>query len=81
MRAYISRYKRNESIPEVGMSNRFITGEYKSLKALIRYGVKSCTPLGSCARIELYYNWDNRYAEPDKVYYLDADGMLRFSKP
>ena len=43
----------------------FVTGEYKILKNLIRYGVKPY--IKETVEVEVYHNWDNRYKAPDKV--------------
>ena len=41
----------------------FVTGEYKTLKNLIRYGVKPY--IKQVVNVRLYHNWDNRYKSPD----------------
>jgi hypothetical protein len=43
----------------------FVTGEYKTLKNLIRYGVKPY--IKETVEVEVFHNWDNRYKAPDKV--------------
>ena len=53
---------------------KFVTGEYKTLKTLIRYGVKPY--ITEAVDVEVYYNWDNRYGKPDTVIKLKG-GMDR----
>ena len=48
----------------------FVTGEYKTLKNLIRYGVKPY--IKETVNVEVYHNWDNRYGAPDKVVEVTA---------
>lgn len=43
----------------------FVTGEYKTLKNLLRYGVKP--NITEMVHVEVYHNWDNRYKSPDTV--------------
>lgn len=43
----------------------FVTGEYKTLKNLLRYGVKPY--IKEEVDVEVYHNWDRRYGSPDKV--------------
>jgi hypothetical protein len=43
----------------------FVTGDYKTLKNLIRYGVKPY--IRETVEVEVYHNWDNRYKSPDTV--------------
>lgn len=43
----------------------FVTKEYKTLKNLIRYGVKPY--IKNEVDVEVYHNWDNRYKAPDAV--------------
>lgn len=44
---------------------KFITGEYKTLKNLLHYGVKPY--ITEVVHVEVYYNWDRRYGLPDTV--------------
>lgn len=44
---------------------KFVTGEYKTLTNLIRYGVKPY--IKEMVHIEVYHNWDHRYNVPDTV--------------
>lgn len=43
----------------------FVTGEYKTLKNLLRYGVRPY--IKEEVSVEVYHNWDNRYKAPDQV--------------
>ena len=48
----------------------FVTNEYKTLKNLIRYGVKPF--ITKTVEVEVYFNWDNRYKSPDMVVEVKA---------
>jgi hypothetical protein len=52
-------------VTKPGGLSLFVTGEYKTLKNLLRYGVKP--HIKEEVDVELYHNWDNRYKAPDKV--------------
>jgi hypothetical protein len=52
---------------------KFVTGEYKTLKNLIRYGVKPY--IKETVNVEVYHNWDNRYGKPDQV--VEVAAVLR----
>jgi hypothetical protein len=57
MRAFVVR-------PNGGLA-LFITGEYKTVKGLIRYGVKPF--IKQPVDVEIFYNWDHRYRDnPDR---------------
>lgn len=43
----------------------FVTGDYKTVENLMRYGVRPY--IKEDVDVEIFYNWDNRYGEPDKV--------------
>lgn len=43
----------------------FVTKEYKTLKNLLRYGVKPY--IKEEVDVEVFHNWDNRYKSPDRV--------------
>lgn len=43
----------------------FITGEYKTVKNLIRYGVKPY--IKGTVEVELYRNWSRRFGNPDEI--------------
>lgn len=50
-----------------------ITRDYQSETTLLRYGVRGylrTTGKRPPLRVEVFYNWDRRYGEPDKVIIL-----------
>jgi len=55
MKAIITKQNKDDSFDEVGMNNRMITGEYKTERNLIKYGIPEHFKKHIC-RIELYRN-------------------------
>jgi hypothetical protein len=67
MRAYVYKL-----LPTGGihLGSGYVTGEYKTKKNLIRYGVRPYIRSETGVRIELHYDWNNRYGEPSEVIIL-----------
>lgn len=63
MKAYIHRCNADGTDKGLGTFNNWITGEYKNLENLIRFGLKDAKP--GLYRIEAFYDWDDRYGECD----------------
>lgn len=55
MKAIITRRNNDGSFDEVGMNNRILTGQYKLLCNLVKFGVPEHFKNHEC-RFELYYN-------------------------
>lgn len=66
MKFIITRSNSDGTFDEVGMNNRYVTGGYKTLRTLIRYGIPMPWKLAG-VRIE-HYSGDI-YGEPDGVSY------------
>jgi len=67
MKAIITRQNKDGSYDDCGMNNRFLTGEYKTLKGLFRYGVPKHKGV---YRVEVFYG-DSIYGEPFCVKYIE----------
>lgn len=65
MRAIVTRSNKDGSYDQVGMSNCFITNEYKRM-TYIHKAAREFSK-GRPYKLEIYYNWNNRYKDPDKV--------------
>jgi hypothetical protein len=57
-------------------SHGSVTSEYKTQANLIRFGVMPRLKFGESAQVELFYNWENRYGSPDKVFCIDWLGAF-----
>lgn len=66
MRAFVSKIVDGRTT--VGTTNNRVTGDYKTRKNLIRFGVRPILNLGESAQVELFYNWDNRYGQADETF-------------
>jgi len=53
MKAIITRQNKDGTFDNVGMNNKMITGEYKTKKNLLRYGIPEHFKKHTC-RIELF---------------------------
>ena len=69
MIAIVSQRKVDDSYYEVGMSNITVTGNYKLLRNLIKYGV-SRQWRESGVRLELFYDTEAIYGKPFKILYI-----------
>ncbi len=68
MRAILSGYYPNGTPKLVGSENRIITKEYKTFATLYRYAIKSALKQwDGRVHVEIWYNWDNRYEDADKI--------------
>ena len=58
----------------LGSGHAMVTGEYKSFATMYRYAIKPflSSHNGRC-KAEIFYNWDNRYGEADKVMTWNRD--------
>lgn len=56
----------------------FVTGDYKTLKNLLRYGVKPY--IKEDVDVKVYHNWDNRYKAPDKVIRINSSCTFSVNK-
>lgn len=55
----------------VGTTDRFITNEYKRLSSILKIAQNFAKKINHSVRIELYYNWDNRYSDPNKTIIIE----------
>ena len=65
MRAIVSIPHADGTYDNVGMNRRYISNEYKTERNLI-HNVQKRNP-GQKLRLEVWYSWDNRYSEPNKI--------------
>lgn len=68
----------------LGSDHSTVTKEYKSILSLYKYAVKPFMAThGDYCKVELFYNWDNRYGTPNKlIIYTRENGMiLREDRP
>ena len=68
MRAIITKKNKYGEYSDVGMNNRTVSGNYKTLKNLIRYGI----PDNFFGRLRLeIYNGESIAGEPAKVIFVE----------
>ena len=69
MRAILSKFEpKYNQYRNVGTDGRTITKEYKSLATLYRYGIRPYLKMwDGKLKAEIWYNWNNRYKDPNKV--------------
>lgn len=62
----------------LGTDHSAITNEYKSIPSMFKYAVRPFMARhGDYCKVELFYNWDNRYGTPSKVIiYTRENGMI-----
>jgi len=70
MKAFISRIVDGRT--GIGSDNCFISNEYQSITALLRYSTRKLST-GSYL-FEVFSNWDNRYGKADKVFEFTKHG-------
>jgi hypothetical protein len=67
MRAYLNKYDKDGN---TGLGSEWvtITREYKTMGTLYQYGiVPMLRAWDGRLKAEIFYNWDNRYGNPDRV--------------
>lgn len=67
MRAYLNKYDKDGNI-RLGSDWVTITKEYKTIATLYRYGIVPMLKVwDGRLKAEIFYNWDNKYKEPDRI--------------
>lgn len=80
MRAFVHEYNTISNTPRLGSAHATITNEYRSIPNMFKYAIKPFMKSHkSDVIVEVFYNFDNRYGEPDKtlIYYSDKDGEIQ----
>lgn len=73
MRAILRKMDKGGNVKTVGCDGVIITQEYKSIAALRRYAINPALRRWEHGLIaEVWYNWDSRYKEPNKVIICDV---------
>jgi hypothetical protein len=63
MRAYLYDDK------GMGSEHSTVTRNYKSFGTMLRYAIIPFAKThDKYCKAEIYYNWDNRYGKPDRIY-------------
>lgn len=53
----------------LGSDHGAVTKDYKTFGGLFRYAILPFAKgHGGFCKAEIYYNWDNRYGNPDKIF-------------
>lgn len=68
MKIICTRQNRDGSYDSCGMSNRFLTGQYKTVNGFLRHGIPT-NLYGHTLRIEVWYG-DCIYRDPDKMLFV-----------
>jgi hypothetical protein len=74
MRAYVNKLVNGTT--RIGSSHCSITKEYKTQANLIRYGVLPLLQAGETAEVDIHFDWDERYGNPNKTVTVDSLGSF-----
>ena len=83
MKAFIHEFNSISKLPRLGSAHATVTNDYKNIPNMYKYAIKPfmLAHKSDCI-VEAFYNWSNRYGEPDMtlIYSFDKDGQILCEK-
>lgn len=71
MRAFVNKLVDGKTV--LGSTHNFVTREYRSTRTLIAHGAQAMLRPNESAIVEVFYNWDTRYGQPNERFKVTRD--------